>query len=74
MLRRHWDEFIIFKGKNYNWTKFQIKYENAYVSPMPLYGIKLIIYCEKYGDVAKGKFKIYDDNREYSFIASYQYE
>jgi hypothetical protein len=74
MLRRHWNEFLVFKGKDYDWTLFYINYENAYICPFLSCGFRLIIYCEKYGDVAKGALKILGDNREYKFIASYKSE
>lgn len=74
MLRRDWNDFMVFKGNHNDWTLFQIKYENAYISPMPSYGFKLIIYCEKYGDVAVGSLKVVGDNRKFNFFASYQFE
>jgi Restriction endonuclease len=73
MLRRHWNEFMVFKGKDYDWTLFHINYGNTYISPLSC-GFILIIYCEKYGDVAKGRIRISGDDKEYNFIASYEKE
>jgi len=79
MQRRDLLEFSAFKGRDLDWTPFEIRIENSYISPLvalggSLGGLMLLVYCENEWEAATGIIRIKDDNKEVRFISSYQIE
>lgn len=75
MQRDYWKEFIVFEGRDYDWTPFELNRQKGFILPVfTLCGVQLICCCEKLGEAASGKIKLKGQKEELSFISSFNLE